>query len=86
MRSTKVPPLGKNDSLSKNVLLFFLEVITQLLLQRSRHEFLSMALEVEGRRNRNTHRLFSTLESTLEDSVKGLESRYVSCHHHSLIT
>ncbi|XP_073259041.1 HAUS augmin-like complex subunit 3 [Porites lutea] len=52
------------------------QVITQLLLQRSRHEFLSMALEVEGRKNRNTHRLFSTLESTLEDSVKGLESRY----------
>ena len=38
MRSTKVPPLGKNDSLSKNVLLFFLEVITQLLLQQSRRE------------------------------------------------
>ena len=38
VRSTKVPPLGKNDSLSKNVLLFFLEVITQLLLQQSRRE------------------------------------------------
>ena len=24
VRSTKVPPLGKNDSLSKNLLLFFL--------------------------------------------------------------
>ncbi|KAJ7350150.1 spindle assembly [Desmophyllum pertusum] len=54
------------------------QVITQLLLQRSRHEFLSMTLEVEGRKNRDTHRLFSTLESTLGDAVKGMEARSVS--------
>ena len=37
-----------------------------------------MALEVEGRKNRDTHRLFSTLENTLGDSVKGMEARTVS--------
>ena len=37
-----------------------------------------MALEVEGRKNRDTHRLFSTLESTLGDAVKGMEARSVS--------
>ncbi|PFX19845.1 HAUS augmin-like complex subunit 3 [Stylophora pistillata] len=52
------------------------QVITQLLLQRSRHEFLSMALEVEGRKNRDVHRLFSTLESTLGDAVKGIDARF----------
>ena len=63
---------------SLNKLVFFIQVITQLLLQRSRHQFLSMALEVEGRKNRDTHRLFSTLESTLGDSLKGTEERSVS--------
>lgn len=51
------------------------------MLQRSRHEFLSMALEVEGRKNRDTHRLFSTLESTLGDAVKGMEARSVSSRY-----
>lgn len=37
-----------------------------------------MALEVEGRKNRDTHRLFSTLESTLGDAVSGVEARSVS--------
>ena len=40
-----------------------------------------MALEVEGRKNRDTHRLFSTLESTLGDSVKGMEARSVSSRY-----
>jgi len=59
------------------------QVITQLLLQRSRYEFLSMALEVEGRKNRDTHRLFSTLENTLGDSVKGMEARAVVMDEHA---
>lgn len=59
------------------------QVITQLLLQRSRHEFLSMALEVEGRKNRGTHRLFSTLESTLGDSANGLEARFAVMDEHA---
>ena len=40
-----------------------------------------MALEVEGRKNRDTHRLFSTLESTLGDAVKGMEARSVSLRY-----
>ena len=40
-----------------------------------------MALEVEGRKNRDTHRLFSTLESTLGDEVKGMEARSVSSRY-----
>ena len=40
-----------------------------------------MALEVEGRKNRDTHRLFSTLESTLGDAVKGMEARSVSSRY-----
>lgn len=60
------------------------QVITQLVLQRSRHEFLSMALEVEGRKNRDTHRLFSTLESTLGDAVKGMEARSAVMNEHAL--
>ena len=38
-----------------------------------------MALEVEGRKNRDIHRLFSTLESTLGDAVNGIDARFVSC-------
>ncbi|XP_022799763.1 HAUS augmin-like complex subunit 3 [Stylophora pistillata] len=60
------------------------QVITQLLLQRSRHEFLSMALEVEGRKNRDVHRLFSTLESTLGDAVKGIDARFAIMDEHAL--
>ena len=40
-----------------------------------------MALEVEGRKNRDNHRLFSTLESTLGDAVKGMEARSVSSRY-----
>ena len=44
-----------------------------------------MALEVEGRKNRDTHRLFSTLESTLGDAVKGIEARSVSSKYLKLL-
>lgn len=57
---------------------FCQQVIIHLLLQRSRHELLSMALEVEGRKNRDIHRLFSTLETTLSESITGLDARSVS--------
>ena len=59
--------------------LFLIQVTTQLLLQHSRHQFLFMAHEVESRKNRDTHRLFSALASTLGDTVlKGTEARSVS--------
>ncbi|XP_068726090.1 HAUS augmin-like complex subunit 3 isoform X1 [Montipora capricornis] len=59
------------------------QVIIHLLLQRSRHELLTMALEVEGRKNRDIHRLFSGLESTLSDSVMGLEARSAVMDDHA---
>lgn len=59
------------------------QVIIHLLLQRSRHELLSMALEVEGRKNRDIHRLFSTLETTLSESITGLDARSVVMDDHS---
>lgn len=58
------------------------QVIIHLLLQRSRHELLSMALEVEGRKNRDIHRLFSTLETTLSESITGLDARSVVMDDH----
>jgi len=37
-----------------------------------------MALEVEGMKNRETHRLLSVAESGLHQNLTGLESRLVS--------
>ena len=51
------------------------QVINQLMLQRSRHEFLGMSLEVEALRHRETHGLFTTVENMLQKNVSSLELR-----------
>ncbi|EDO48119.1 predicted protein [Nematostella vectensis] len=50
-------------------------VINQLLMQRSRYEFLLMALEIERHKHRDAHRLFSASETGLQNSAKGVQTR-----------
>ncbi|XP_032221331.1 HAUS augmin-like complex subunit 3 isoform X2 [Nematostella vectensis] len=51
------------------------QVINQLLMQRSRYEFLLMALEIERHKHRDAHRLFSASETGLQNSAKGVQTR-----------
>ncbi|XP_031556301.1 HAUS augmin-like complex subunit 3 [Actinia tenebrosa] len=50
-------------------------VIDQLLLQRSRYEFLSMTLEVEAHKHRDIHRLLCAVESGLQHLSSSIEER-----------
>ncbi|KAK3747565.1 hypothetical protein QZH41_015802, partial [Actinostola sp. cb2023] len=60
------------------------QVINQLLCQRSRYEFLSMALEVEAFKNRDTHRLLSAVESGLQQNVLNLKIRLTNMENPAL--
>ncbi|XP_066297870.1 HAUS augmin-like complex subunit 3 [Branchiostoma lanceolatum] len=51
------------------------EVITQLLKQRARNEFLLTALEVEGRAHRETRRLLMALRKDLDRAVAMTQDR-----------
>lgn len=48
-----------------------------MLQQRGRHEFLSMALEREGRQLRDSHRLLSAAEAQLKAAVETKEATEV---------
>lgn len=52
------------------------QVINQLMLQRSRYEFLSMVLEVEARKHRDGHHLLSAVHTLLEGDAKAIDSRH----------
>jgi hypothetical protein len=53
------------------------KVIHYLLKQRGRHEFISMALEREGRQLRDSHRLLSAAEAQLKTAVEITEATSV---------
>lgn len=48
------------------------------MLQRSRYEFLSMILEVEARKHRDSHHLLSAVNTLLEGDAQAIEQRHVS--------
>lgn len=52
------------------------QVINQLMLQRSRYEFLSMVLEVEARKHRDSHHLLSAVHTLLEGDAQAIEQRH----------
>lgn len=56
----------------------FFQVINQLMLQRSRYEFLSMLLEVEGRKHRDSHHLLGAVRTLLEGDAVLVDRRHVS--------
>lgn len=51
------------------------KVITELVKQRSRNEFLTMALEVELRKHRELHHILTALHSQLHKQLVELENR-----------
>lgn len=48
------------------------------MLQRSRYEFLSMVLEVEAHKLRDSHHLLSAVHKLLEKDVQAIDKRHVS--------
>ncbi|CAB3984805.1 HAUS augmin-like complex subunit 3 [Paramuricea clavata] len=52
------------------------KVINQLMLQRSRYEFLSMLLEVEGRKHRDSHHLLGAVRTLLEGDAALVDRRH----------
>ena len=60
-------------------MIYFLpqQVIQELVSQRSRNEFLTMAYEVEDRGHRETHRLLTALNMLLKKQVQGQQHRMV---------
>ena len=52
------------------------QVINQLMLQRSRYEFLSMLLEVEARKHRDSHHLLGAVRTLLEGDAHLLDRRH----------
>ncbi|XP_028391494.1 HAUS augmin-like complex subunit 3 [Dendronephthya gigantea] len=52
------------------------QVINQLMLQRSRYEFLSMLLEVEARKHRDSHHLLGAVRTLLEGDADMVGRRY----------
>ena len=53
------------------------QVISQLVIQRSRNEFLTMALEVELRRHRELHHLLTSVYTKLQKQYTELHKRLV---------
>ncbi|CAH1774967.1 unnamed protein product [Owenia fusiformis] len=51
------------------------KLISYLVEQRSRGEFLTMLYEIEARNHRDTHRLLAAVKMQLERNVKGLQDR-----------
>ncbi|KAH3849262.1 hypothetical protein DPMN_091658, partial [Dreissena polymorpha] len=51
------------------------KVITQLIVQRSRNEFVTMALELELRQHREIHHLLTSLFSQLQNHLTQFEAR-----------
>ncbi|XP_062514906.1 HAUS augmin-like complex subunit 3 isoform X2 [Corticium candelabrum] len=60
------------------------KVIFYLLQQRGRHEFLSMALEREGRELRDSHRLLAATEAHLSAAVQTKEATELAMSHLNL--
>lgn len=52
------------------------QVINQLMLQRSRYEFLSMVLEVEAHKLRDSHHLLSAVHKLLERDAQAIDKRH----------
>ena len=48
------------------------------MLQRSRYEFLSMLLEVETRKHRDSHHLLGAVRTLLESDANLVDRRHVS--------
>ena len=48
------------------------------MLQRSRYEFLSMLLEVEARKHRDSHHLLGAVRTLLEGDADLVDRRHVS--------
>jgi hypothetical protein len=48
------------------------------MLQRSRNEFLSMLLEVEARKHRDSHHLLGAVRTLLEGDADLVDRRHVS--------
>lgn len=51
------------------------QVLNQLVLQRSRNEFLTMAYEVEARNHRDIHRLLTAVKQLLHSQLKSFKDR-----------
>lgn len=51
------------------------------MLQRSRYEFLSMILQVEARKHRDSHHLLGAVHSLLEGDAHFFDRRHVSLQY-----
>ena len=54
------------------------KVIQELVIQRSRNEFLTMAYEIEAKGHRDTHHLLTAVSMLLQKNNRALNSRLVS--------
>ena len=57
------------------------QVIRELVVQRSRSEFLTMAYEMEARSHRNTHHLLTAVNMLLQKHRRALQGRLVGASH-----
>ena len=54
-----------------------MQLIGDMVGQRSRHEFLTMAYEIEAKTHRDTHKILTAVSMLLRDSVQALTDRMV---------
>ena len=82
--ATFLPPLSHCKMSCNNLAVFTMltiisfQLIKQLTSQKARHDFLTMAFELERRGHKDTHRLLTGTELLLEKNAKANQDRMVS--------